>query len=232
MGSRVGRSTAVVAAAFVASGAALAATDPVAALSASLKAAKAQRSVHYVAEFAGRNPQTGGDEHVTIVGDAAADRGVQRITFRADGRAGRVTVAVVKAKAYVRGDAFTLENYMGFASAAAAADAGRWLVVSKGGFATVAEGVRLASAIEELRLPAPLTLRPRTSIGGIRVFGISGAVARFGHRYTETVFVRASGVPLPVMEVGHGGGNLLSVRFSRWNERVSVSAPAGARPAP
>jgi hypothetical protein len=120
---------------------------------------------------------------------------------------------------------------MGFASATAAADAGRWLVVPQRGFATVAEGVRLASAIDELRLPGPLTLRTRSSIGGIRVVGISGVVSRFGQRYAETVFVRASGLPLPVMEVGHGGGNLLSVRFSRWNERVSVSAPAGARPA-
>jgi hypothetical protein len=47
---------------------------------------------------------------------------------------------------------------------------------------------------------------------------------------TATLYVLAAGAPLPVAEVASEGQIHLSVVFSKWNERVSVTAPAGAVP--
>src|SRR4051794_37403473 len=97
-------SAAVFAAAFAVAASAFAAVSPVQLFSSALAAAHAQRSVHYVAA------QTSPGSMVTIVGDAAVDRGIQRITYRKGAGAGHITVVVVANAAYVRGDTFTLTN--------------------------------------------------------------------------------------------------------------------------
>src|ERR1051325_20156 len=78
-----------------------------------IAAVRAQRSFHYVAVSTGNGVQ------LSIVGDAARDRGVQRITYRRGGVSGHATVLVAANTAYIRGDAFTLRHYMSFAAAAA-----------------------------------------------------------------------------------------------------------------
>src|SRR2546426_659936 len=103
----------------------------------SMAAARAQRSVHYVMSAMGAGAG------VTITGDAAADRGVQEIEYHRGARSGHVTVRVVANTAYIRGDAFTLVNYMGFNAADATVLSGKWLKLAhtKRGFMTVAEAV-------------------------------------------------------------------------------------------
>jgi broad specificity phosphatase PhoE len=97
-----------------------AAPKPPAQLLASVLAAGgAQRSVHYVAAA-----NYGGGEIRQVV-DAAITRGIQRIAYRQGAKTGHVTVIVAAHTAYVRGDAFTLVNYMGFKAAPAAKYANR-----------------------------------------------------------------------------------------------------------
>jgi hypothetical protein len=64
---------------------------------------------------------------VSFNGDAGRDRGIQRITFRKGGMVGHVIVFVIADNAYVRGDAFTLTNYMRIPAPSAAAWDGKWL---------------------------------------------------------------------------------------------------------
>ena len=201
---------------------------PVQLYAGALTAARAQRSVHYVAlsSFGGRT--------VTIVGDAARDRGVQRITVRHRAQVGHVTVAVVANVAYVRGDAATLKSYMGLSAADASRYGGRWLSIqpSQPRFAPVAEAVRLLSTINELQMPPPFTTVATTTVAGQRVNGVRSTFTQAGHDVTETLFVRASGSPLPVRQVATATGVGVSTTFSRWNEAVHVSAPAHATPLP
>jgi hypothetical protein len=165
-----------------------------------------------------------------MVGDAALDRGIQRITFHKAGKSGHVTVLVVANTAYVRGDALTLANYMGFSDAAAARFAGRWLKIphTARSYPAVSEAVRLRSTIKEIVLPKPRVALPESVFNGQRVIGIRNTSVVSGHRATRTLYVRAAELRLPVAEVTRAGGNRITVTFSNWNHRVRVSAPTSA----
>lgn len=196
-------------------------------LSAVLAAGRAQQSVHYVSIASA--PRIG----TTIVGDAARREGIQQITFRRSGRTGHVTVMVIARTAYVRGDAFTLANYMGIKPSAAARYANSWILIprSDSGYSTVAAAVTLASAIDELKLSRPLAKVPVRTINGQLVIGISGKDPTSpGGRATATLYARATGTPLPVREQTRLGTGRISVTFSRWNEPVQLRAPAHAVP--
>ncbi len=202
---------------------AVAALTPAQLVSSSLKAARAQHSVHYV------GTASAGSIGSTTVGDAAADRGVQYVTYRAGGHTGHVTVRVVANTAYIKGDAFALTSYVGF-SAQAAKYAGKWVRIphTSSAFNGVAAAVRLGSNIDELQLSPPLTKLGTSTMQGQRVIGIRGRETQNGITATATLYVRAAGTPLPVSEVATEGTIRASVVFSKWNERVTVSAPSGA----
>lgn len=191
---------------------------PASLLAASLAAGKAQGSVHYVAHA------KFGDQGVTIVGDAALDRGRQLITFAKAGKSGRATVLVVNNTAYIKGDAFTLVNYMHIDGALA----NRWLSLAHTatGFKTVAEAVRLGSTIDELKMTAPLKFVAARSIEGSRTVGISGTAPKGSLSPTETLYVKSGKTPLPVEQISTSA----SIAFSRWKENVTVVALTGATP--
>lgn len=216
---------AVVVALLVAAGVAFAARSPGSLYASALARAKAQRSVHYSAT------QTFAAKSLTIVGDAAVDRGVQHVTYREGGRVGHVTVRVVAGTAYVRGDAFTLENYMGIPPALATTWAGKWLslVSTAPDFKTVAAAVRLASTLDELKMPPPYRSAGTRTVSGRRLVGITSSFRRAGHTVTETLYVDPART-LPVEQVGRSSGIAVTSTFSRWNEPVSVSPPASAIP--
>jgi hypothetical protein len=203
---------------------AAAAITPAQLVSSSLKAARAQHSVHYVGTASVGNISS------TTVGDAASDRGVQYVTYRAGGHTGHVTVRVVANTAYVKGDAFALVSYVGFSAAQATKYAGKWVRIpnTSSAFKSVAEAVRLGSTIDELQLSPPFTKLGTSTMQGQRVIGIRGRETQNGITATATLYLRAAGTPLPVAEVATEGAIHVSVIFSKWNERVTVSAPAGA----
>lgn len=204
---------------------ATAASSPSQTVAAALAKARAQQSVHYV------STQVFGSIAVTINGDAARDRGIQRITFRKAGHVGHVTVLVVANTAYVRGDAFTLESYMRIPASSATAWAGKWLSLAHTApdFAQVAAAVRLVSTLAELSMPPPFRSVGTSTRQGRRVIGIAAHFQRAGHAIDETLYIDlARG--LPFQQVGRSGTTTVSGTFSRWNEPVRVSAPASAIP--
>lgn len=217
----------VVAAAVCAlAGPASASESPGQVLSSSLAAARAQRSVHYVSISSAPTAR------LRIVGDAALDRGIQRITFDKAGRSGHATVLVVRNTAYVRGDAFVLADYMGFPGADARRYAGRWLEVppTAAWYPVVSASVRLRSAIDELKLPAPLVVLPGSVRNGQRVIGVRSTSMVSGRSVTMTLYVQSSGPRLPVALVGRAGGNRYSATLGNWNRPVRVTAPGSATP--
>jgi hypothetical protein len=206
-----------VAAGVVGVGASAAASgSPAARLHAAIAQGERQRSVHYVSRSSTATTS------VSMVGDAGRTSGIQRITYTKNGKSGHVTVLVVADTAYIRGDAFTLENYLGFSAAEAAQAAGKWLVLShtEQGFAGVAAGVRLSSTLAELELRAPVTA-VQGSHGEV---GFRGTHVYSGSRVGETVYARAAGSRLPV-ELVVGGTDPAKLTFSRWNEALHLSAP-------
>jgi hypothetical protein len=214
---------AAVAALVLVAGSASAAQSPAGLLAASLAAGKAQGSVHYIARA------RFGAEAVTITGDAALDRGRQQIAFTKSGQTGHATVLVVNNTAFIKGDAFTLTNYMRIPATLA----NRWLSLAHttSGFKTVAEAVRLGSTLDELKMVAPLQFVPGHSIAGTRTTAIRGKVPQGGVAAFATLYVRAGGLPLPVEQVStESSGATDTVTFNRWKESVTVAAPSKATP--
>jgi hypothetical protein len=191
--------------------------SPAARLHAAIAQGERQRSVHYVSRWSTSTTS------VSMVGDAGRTAGIQRITYTKNGKSGHVTVLVVADTAYVRGDAFTLENYLGFSAAEAAKAAGKWLLLphTEQGFASIAAGVRLSSTLAQLELQGPVT-----AVKGSRgEAGFRGLHAYTGSRVRETVYAHAAGSRLPV-ELVVGGAQPAKLTFSRWNEALHLSAPA------
>jgi hypothetical protein len=213
------------AALYLVAGVASAGVSPARLVSSALAKAHAQRSVHYLAS------QTSSGIAVTIAGDAATDRGIQHITYRKGGRLGHVTVVVEANTAYVRGDAFTLANYMRIPASAATAWAGKWLSLAPSApdYKAVAAGVPLASTLDELKMPQPFRSVGALTRHGVRLVGIESHFQRAGHTVSETLYIDVAR-SLPVEQVGKSTGVTLRATFSRWNERVSVSPPASAIP--
>jgi hypothetical protein len=198
---------------------------PATRLAASLAAGEHQRSVHYVSYASSSSVS------VTMVGDAGRTAGIQRITYSKGGKSGHVTVIVVADTAYIRGDAFTLTSYMGLSPSAAAKSAGKWLTLThhQAGYATVAAGVRLSSALDELKLKPPIAAVAPSRLGGVPVIGLRSTHVVSGRPVTSTVYVRRSGAPLPVEAVARRGAQRMTVTFSHWNEPLNLAAPTGGR---
>lgn len=212
-------------AAGAAAAASFAAQSPKALRASILAAARAQHSVHYVSISVG-------PVRTQIVGDVAADHGIQRITFTRSGKTGHVTVVVAKRTAYIRGDAFTLNNYMELPAAGSAKYAGRWISIAHSNrtFADVAAAVTLSSFVQDLDLGGK-TVRVSGTVAGRKVVGVRMTRSLQGVREVETLFARPGRLHLPVEEkdvvVGQGA---TQATMSRWNERVRAHAPAHAVP--
>jgi hypothetical protein len=186
-----------------------------------LAAARAKGSVHYT------STTNFGTEQLSFVGDAGLVDGSQTITYVKSGKTGHVTVIVSGNTAYVRGDAFTLANYVGFKAAAAKQYAGRWVRFphTDKGFATLAAGVTLPSVVDELEMGGQLANVSKTEVAGQQVFGVRGTASSAGITTVETIYASAGGPPLPVQEVATHGSISLTVTFSGWNETIAIPAP-------
>jgi hypothetical protein len=122
---------------------------------------------------------------------------------------------------------------MGFSAAEAAAFAGHWLSLSHTapGFATVAAAVRLASAVDQVKLPAPIHAGAAKKVDGLATNALVSTQTKNNVKLVQTLYVRAAGAPLPVEESVVRNGTLVSrVVFTRWNEHVTAAVPAGAVP--
>ena len=186
-----------------------------------LAAMQSQRSVHYIAT------ESAGPIHVTYVGDIGATQGIQRVIFSARGRTGQVTEVVSNHRAWIRGDAFALSQFLTFPDSIATKYAGRWVNVPSSDYAGVAEDVTLGSAIDTLKLKSPMAAVPARRIGGQSVIGIRGRSSSASVTTDEILYARATGLPLPVAEIGTGQAET-NVAFSRWNEAVRVTVPKRA----
>jgi hypothetical protein len=199
----------VVAIAPVAAGAA---RSPAATQRAVIAAARAKGSAHYVSH------QSLGGATVTQVADVAADRGIQRITFTANGRTGHVTVVVVNGAVYVRGDAFTLRSYQGFTASEAQSDAGVWVLIPESSrlYRATAADVTTTTFVDDLQLGGRLAAAGRNALSGTASGGVPGTLSY------------AAGLPVKEVVRPTSGGSA-SVVMSRWGEPVNITAPKAAK---
>jgi hypothetical protein len=153
------------------------------------------------------------------------------------------TTLIVAGTAYIRGDAAAMSNFFGFLPPPASRLADHWisLTAADPNFATVTEGITLASALSQITVQPPLTLGAPTQIDGQQVIGISGHPPASPDNGTGTgtetftLYVTTGNRPIPVeitstMTDGAQTGTH-TLTFSAWGIPVALVAPGGAVPA-
>ncbi len=202
-------------------------------LAASLDAARAERSVHYVATSAV------GDESVRVTGDSATAAATQEIVLRVGKGTGHVTARLVHSTAYFRGDALGLEDYLGMPTTLAPKYVGRWISLSSStkGYSSIAKSMSMSSAIDQISVDAPLSGGHKVSSDGrsaVSIQGTTTSLSSAGSEGTAVLYVSATGRPLPIVYRGTGEQKKKpetgTVTYSRWGEAVRPGVPATSVP--
>ncbi len=175
-----------------------------------------------------------GSSSIVFSDDSASAGGRQDITI-SDG--GQMTVLVMHGIGYVDGNATALSGFLGLPNATAVQLAGQWISFTSGdpGYQQVVGGVTTSSVLSEINPVGTLTKTAPITLDGQSVVGVRGpAPAGDGMPKGSdvTVYVAATGRPLPVSCLEGSGKDLTHITLSRWGEPVSVTAPQHAIPVP
>jgi hypothetical protein len=169
--------------------------------------------------------------------DATGTGGRQVITMDGTGHA---TILLIRGVDYVRADTQTLQEFFEVPLTQAEQAAGRWISLRPGqklGTSTyddVTAGITLSSVATELQVGNPLSKTAPATVAGRPVIGVQAPVpASDGLRGAKVVlYVTDDAALRPVRyELVGGGSTRDTISFSRWGEKLSLTAPPGAVPA-
>jgi hypothetical protein len=192
--------------------------------------------------------RAGGSVHVDITSvthagsvnfsdDATGSGGRQVITLDGTGHA---TILLIDRVDYVLADATALQGFFQVPLAQAEQAAGQWISLHPGeklgtnSYDDVTGGITLSSVATELQVGSPLSKTPPATVAGQPVIGVQAPVpASDGLRGAKTVlYVTNDRALRPVRyELVGGGSTQNTISFSRWGEKLSLTAPANAVPA-
>jgi hypothetical protein len=230
-GNRAAPPTATTSAARATPAASLPAMSAARLLSAAQAAVRAGGSVHV--DIASQAP----NNSVTYSDDATGNGGRQVITFNGTGHA---TILLIGGVDYVQADAQALHGFFEAPLAQAEQAAGRWISVRPGqklGTSTyddVTAGITLSSVATELAVGNPLSKAAPATVAGQPVIGVQAPLpASDGLPGAKLVLYVADDSALrPVRyELVGAGSTQNTISFSRWGERLSLTAPPNAIPA-
>lgn len=195
-------------------------------------AAETAGSVHYVQS--GRTTR----ETAVSAGDASSSMGHEVMTL-SDGA--QATVLLTGDVAYVHANMVALTGYFLLPDTTASRMAGRWISVrsNTAGYQRFWDGLSFemttGSFLDAITPVGPLTKTPTRTIDGRLVVGVHGKVPAWtgaAPGTTETLYVAATGQPLPVSSQEIFRSSQVTTVFSRWGEKVQVTAPPGVTPIP
>lgn len=198
-------------------------------MDASLAAARAQKSAHYVAT------NKVGTRSIQVTTDTSPTTATQQIVIRVGKQRGQMTSRYVGGVVYFRGDDLALEDYLGMPTTLASKYVGQWISFgsSTQDYKAIAKSMQLSTAVTQISLKSPLKGVGASTQGGQSVVGVRGTTTELsskGKQGTATLYVAATGTPLPVAFTGNGKQDKKketgSVTFSRWGEKVTTTAPA------
>ncbi len=195
-------------------------------------AAETAGSVHYV--------QTGRTTRQAAmnIGDVSSSTGHDVITI-SDGS--RATALLIGDVAYLRANLVALTGFFLLPDTTASRIAGRWISVRSGtaGYQRLWDGLEFemttGSVLDAVTPAGPLTRTPTKTIDGRLVVGVHGKAPAWtgaAPGTTETLYVAATGQPLPVSCQESYRSSQVTTVFSRWGETVRVTAPPGVTPIP
>jgi len=168
--------------------------------------------------------------------DIGVQAGIQQFAF-SNGALADVIALDAQKKLYIRGNTYAITNFFGLDLVDPATYANEWLLVTPkdSNYGAVALATTLKSDFDvSIDLKGHLVLGPLTTKDGQRVRAITGTIpAQDGNpSYHATVYVSVGARPLPVSLTATISGATYKVTWTKWNEKLKVSAPNGATAEP
>ena len=142
------------------------------------------------------------------------------------------TVVLIGDHAYIQGSAAAVTNYFGFPASDAATLAGKWISIpsTASDFATVSDGVSLASALKEVGLDGYLSVTAPSKLAGSTVIGIEGTDASTDSTGGPGTLYISVTTGLPVEFDSTSSQGTEHVVFGDWGKPVALAAPAHTVP--
>jgi hypothetical protein len=163
---------------------------------------------------------------VTYTNDTAASSGEQVITSSGGAQ---VSAIVVHNVAYVRANQLALTGLFQAPSAMARQYANRWLSFgqSEQAFSQIAQTLTLHSLIQQIMPTNPLHKLAESTLEGRSVVGIRGPLPG---GTSGTLFIAATGAPLPVEELTTSNNITALSTFGGWGEAINIKPPLDSIP--
>jgi hypothetical protein len=185
--------------------------------------ADAYNTVHFVS----RSSFTG--TSLLQVTDAGRTIGRQTNTLTVDGKSNTLVIELIDRILYVKGDATVLEKFLGLPNELSNQFANKWFVIlpNHSGYAGVALGLTVSSAMSELTMTDSVTVQPSTSLSVVKVEVEKGVTAKIASQPTssEVLYFSATKNPLPVEAIQTFKAAKGSLLFSKWNEMITLAQP-------
>ena len=165
-----------------------------------------------------------------VVHDGVKD-GTMTGTLESGGQVAHVRV-VLDGKVYLEGNVPGLAELENFVIPAAEKEAGKWIAVARSSsyFAAYAVNLTVASAVEELYLGGTVRALPPTTLDGVSVLAVRESVTSKGNPITETIYIRASGSPLPLKVLLAVGGVSGTIVYGPWGKAPAAKVPSKSTP--
>jgi hypothetical protein len=166
---------------------------------------------------------TRGKQTEAFSGDLTAQTGRRVVSGPTDQR---TTELQVDTTAYFQANQSALVTVLGFDSSLAGQIADKWVSISQGepNYANLTGGLTLTSLLTQLPAPAGLSKTGIVTIDGQEVVGLRSASTAG----VSTIYVAATGEPLPVKMIAKANSSTQTVTLSRWGQPVTINAPPNA----
>ena len=199
--------------------------SPAQLLASAIAAASGQRALDW------RQTVSEGRDSYTQVTHAGRLDGTSSVTVRVGTSTLKLNWDLIGKTVYFNGNSGALTDALGFTTAAAKKEAGKWISVTASAgavFQDLSSYLTVSSATTILDLVGQMTFLPATTVRGETVLGIQGIRLSEEEKVTETIYVKATGTPLPVELSQTGQGSTGYTYFGPWGQPPAAKAPASA----
>jgi hypothetical protein len=166
---------------------------------------------------------------IVQVTDAGRNDGRQKVTLSGSGTSNSAIAELIKGKLYVKGDNTMLTTYLGLSQATANELAGSWFGIIKSSdyYAQVAQGLTVSTGMAEVTMTLSVTSAPAVTLAGVKVDVLKGTSVKSALEpsFEEKLYFNTAKKPLPVEITQSVQGELGTILFSHWNEKIVMVAP-------
>lgn len=161
--------------------------------------------------------------------NATQNAGIQTVTLTKSRKSNSVVIELLGGVLYVKGDYKILTSYLDLSKAAANKLADRWFTIPTGSseYDEVGQGLTISSVMDQVTMTTSVKARPPAKLSGKRVDVLQGQTVKtaLDPSISATLYFTTSVVPLPIEVTGTLKGSKATILFSRWGERVDLTAP-------